>query len=366
MSDTPNAAPATPAGSPSQSSGSTAVGGDAKGQNSEAAREAEYRAAMAKARGEEPKEPKARQKTPAVPEPQGRGEQEEGEQEEREGDGADEGEGGEQRGEKDDGGKTWSLKFNGKEKVVKSENELVALAQKGLASTEKFEQASRVQKQAMQFLEALRENPLAVLTHPKLGMDPAKLRTAMEKWLYEKVSYESLPEEERQKLDEKKELERLREREKAREIEASERRKAELKERFQRDMTQKFIQTLEGGDVPVNDFTVGRMSQYMRAALKRGMRTIQPGDVIDMVRQDWETVQRQIFQRYDGEKLLKVVGEEGAKKIRRADLAKLEGGGNAQAGRDPAPRAPAPPQASAGPSFSSAEELRDYLTRRRA
>ncbi len=202
MADAPNVTPDAPA----------PAGGAAPAPAADA-REAEYQAAMAKARGEKPAkrdesgrfQPKG--ETAAEPELEDDAGDAEGDDGEHQ---AEEGEEAETETEQE---KSWTLKADGKEKVVKSEKDLVALAQKGLAADQRMEKASRIQKGAMQFVEGLRDNPFAVLTNPKLGIDEQALRQAAEKWLYGKVEYESLPQEERDRRTEKAELEKFRERE---------------------------------------------------------------------------------------------------------------------------------------------------------
>ncbi len=133
-------------------------------------------------------------------------------------------------------------------------------------------------------------------------------------------------------------------------------------------MTKDFVAVLDRGDVPVTDYTLQRMAGYMRAALKNGHKHIRPADVIDLVKRDFEHTQRQLYQRYDGEKLLGMVGDDAAKKVRKAELARLQkgqGDGNQQGQRAPNPKAPQKKQTGGMPQFSSMEEMRDWNEKHR-
>ena len=62
----------------------------------------------------------------------------------------------------------------------------------------------------------------------------------------------------------------------------------------------------------------------MKQAIAKGMKHITPADVIPMVKQDWINAQQQMFSHLDGEKLIELVGQDVADKIRKANLAKMQ------------------------------------------
>lgn len=269
-------------------------------------------------------------------------------------------------GEADTGkeAKVKSYNVNGKEvKVDLSDDKKVdTLIQKGLAADENFQKAAKIQTQAQQFIEAIRDNPLAVLTNPRLGLDQKGLRDQVERWLYEQVSFESAPEDERQRITERRELERLREKDQREQTAKRAKERSDQKAAIQEKLTPMFIDAIEKANLPATDYTLHRMAMYMRAARTKGMTTITPADVAPLVARDWANVQRQMFSRYDGADLIKHVGEEAAAKIRKADLARVDSGKGAP-GRDPQLRVAPRTQAPKMPSFSSPEEYRDYMMR---
>jgi hypothetical protein len=353
----------------------------------DAAREAEYQAALKAARGGDQKPAKPAkgtrdesgrfQKTDGTGADEGQSASgDDQETEVTDAETSDDGEGGEEQaadGEGDEDGdqeekkpapKVKKYKVNGKEIEVDvgDERRVDQLIQKGLGADKAFADAAKVQKQAVQFLETLRDNPLALLTNPKLKIDPVKLRNQMEKFLYEQVRYETAPEDERRAMDERKELERLREKAQTEERAKEAAKRNQAKEDVIKRLTPMFIDAIEKADLPATDFTLRQMSHYMRLARAKGMKSITPADVAPLVARDFHNHQRQLYGRYDGQDLIKRVGEEHARKLIKAGVEQVKPGQSRQV-KDPAPRAPVKAQPTKTPTFSSAEELRDYAMR---
>ncbi|NCN38766.1 MAG: hypothetical protein GW914_00100, partial [Candidatus Aenigmarchaeota archaeon] len=218
--------------------------------------------------------------------------------------------------------KVWKLKVNGKEIEFDASNEdkVKAEVQKAFAAQEKFQHASKVQKQAEQFLEMLQRDPEAVLSHPSLGVN---LREFAENYLYKQLQEERLSPEEKQSKIEKQELEQYRaereEQKKAQEAEKME----QLKEQYRQDYQQKFVSALEKTGIPKTDWSIKRMADYMREAIRRGHSNISPEDVAPMVKQDWLSAQRELLSSLDGEQLIEMVGKDTAEKIRKHQVGQV-------------------------------------------
>jgi len=212
--------------------------------------------------------------------------------------------------------KVWKLKVNGKEIEFDASNEekVKAEVQKAFAAQEKFQHAAKVQKQAETFLEMLQRDPETVLSHPSLGVN---LREFAENYLYKQLQEERLSPEEKQARTEKQELERYRaEREEQKKVQEAEKME-QLKEQYRQDYQQKFISALEKTGIPKTDWSIKRMADYMREAIKRGHTNITPEDVAPMVKQDWLAAQRELLSSLDGEQLIEMVGRDTAEKIRK-------------------------------------------------
>src|SRR5690606_1378668 len=77
--------------------------------------------------------------------------------------------------------KRYELQVNGRKKAIEldldNEDEVKRYLSKAMAADEKFQEAAMTRKQAEQLVTLLRENPLAVLKHPELGLDVKALAT---------------------------------------------------------------------------------------------------------------------------------------------------------------------------------------------
>lgn len=267
--------------------------------------EREYREAMAKARGEDKEEKKE-----AKPKPKEKAEEK----------------------KEESARKVWKLKVRGKEVDYdySDEEKNKQFIQKGLASDDVFQDAAKIKKNAENFVKALQGNFGKVLLHPSLGIPKENIRKWAEEYLYGEIRQESMSPEERARLTEQEELETFRAEKARREEESANRHKEELKERYRSDWSQKFTEALEAGGLPKTVWTLRKMATYMREALAKGYKHIQPADVVHLVKEDWITEQKQMFSNMDGEKLIEILGKETADKIRRANLKRLEGQGGAQ------------------------------------
>ena len=225
--------------------------------------------------------------------------------------------------------KIWKLKVDGAEVEydASDEEKVIRDLQKAHAADKRMNEASMTRKQAERFIELLKTNPRAVLEHPSLGVDL--------KGLAEKIVWDSMQTaakkaaqspEDVQREAEKAELERLRAEDAKRKADAKQAEKDELKEKYRKDWSTKFQAELAKAGVPKTDWTLTRMAAYMRQALAKGHTHVQPADVVDFVREDWQAAQREMFASLEGDDLINTLGEEVAEKVRKAQLARFSGG----------------------------------------
>jgi hypothetical protein len=221
----------------------------------------------------------------------------------------------------------WKLKVNGKEiDFDASDKEAVKReVQKGLAANERFEHSAKIEKQAKSFVQNLQSNFGDVITHPSLGIPKEQIISWAEQYLFrERVQPEMMSPEERERMQEKAELETYRKREAREKQEREAQRVEQLKEQFRADWSKKFAEALDSGGLPKTDWTVTRMAQYMRQAGKNGHKHIQPVDVVEYVQRDWINAQKDLYANMDGEKLLEILGSENVDKIRKANLKRYD------------------------------------------
>lgn len=264
--------------------------------------------------------------------------------------------------------KIWKLKVDGEEVDFDASNEELVKrkVQEGLAGQKRMQESARIKRQAENFIEALRTNPEAVLSHPSLGVN---LRKFCEDYLYKHIQRESLSPEERSRLENEEELKRYRERDEQAKAKAKQEAKAkeddELKERYRQDWSKKFKEALDTGGLPKTDWTISRMAMYMRQALANGRKHIEPSDVVDLVKEDWLAAVKQFHADLDGEKLIEVIGQEAADKIRKANLARYEKQQGAV--ERPEPREARTRERTQTRTYGSTQEMmRDSARRRRA
>jgi len=90
-----------------------------------------------------------------------------------------------------------------------------------------------------------------------------------------------------------------------------------------RDQYEKSFQTcLEASGLPKTPHTVKRLAFYMHEGVKRGL-DLKPEDVVVFVKEEYLEEQKSLFSSLDGENLLKFLGEDLAKKIRKYDTGRV-------------------------------------------
>lgn len=249
-------------------------------------------------------------------------------------------------------GQLITVKVNGKEKNIPIE-ELVDRYQRGEGANEKFEQAAQIRKQAESVLVALKKNPLAVLRHPALGIEPAALRGMMEKALYEEIQYEQMTPEQREAVDNKRRLETIEAEKETLSQEKAARDKAELQRQYSEEYNKQIVQALEKSDLPKTAYTVKRMAYYMSQVLKaynakyKGNREAPPlrmpmEKIVELVSADRQKDLAEMTSSMDAEGLVSMLGKDTLKKLREHDVKILKSKG---VGRTPAKQGEAQPKA---------------------
>ena len=210
------------------------------------------------------------------------------------------------------------LKIDGHEEEY-AEEDVVKLAQMGRASQKRFQEVAEKRKQAEDFIKMLKENPISVLTNPAIGVDMRKLA---EEFLHNEYKKEVLTPEAR-KIQELEDQLRKHDEDKKK-IEETKRQEEfnKLQDHYKQEFDKKITTALQSSGLPKSPKTVKRMADYMIMALENGI-DLEPGNVVELVRQDYMTEVSELFSQTDGDTLLKLLGEPVANKIRKADLARI-------------------------------------------
>ncbi len=217
--------------------------------------------------------------------------------------------------------KKYKVKVNDVEQEI-DEKELLSGYQTRKASDEKFREASELKKQAIEFVKLLKTNPIEVLA--KAGHN---VREIAEKYLMEQLQEETLTPEQKELKTARAKLKEIEDQKKAKEDEESLNQQTQLKEKYTKDYSTQILTALESSGLPKNEFSVKRMAYYMHESLKRGF-DLKAIDVVELVKQDYIAEQKSLFSGLDEDTLIKILGDDVAAKLRKADLKKLKGNQN--------------------------------------
>ena len=210
------------------------------------------------------------------------------------------------------------LKVNGKQKEIKDYNDMVRLAQLGLAANEKFQQASEKIRQAEAIVELLQTNPEKALA--RLGFD---VREMAENYLRQELEKEVLTDEQRKVLELEQKLAEYEEEKKNKEEQEKANRIAELQRHYEAELSDKIINAIETYKLPRNERTISRIAEKLYVALESGYE-IDPIDIAPLVKQEIEEELKGMYGTLDVDDMLSLLGEDNLKKIREYELKKVK------------------------------------------
>lgn len=219
----------------------------------------------------------------------------------------------------------FKLKVDGREEEI-GESEMIMRAQKGTAAERRMEEAQKMRAQNEAFVKLLKTDFTKLLDDPNLGLDEEQKRTMLEQYYKRKYIDPSVltPEQQKQRANEER-LAAYEAKEKA-DLQQAHQSKLDQLEAHHRENYQKvIISALETGGLPKTDFTVRRMCDLMAKNLQMGL-DLAPEHLAKLVREDYENETKTLYSATDGETLLKLLGDDIANKIRKADLARLKAG----------------------------------------
>ena len=209
--------------------------------------------------------------------------------------------------------------INGK-KQMKTIEELKKGYQIGAASSEKFEEASKVKKQLVDLVELMKTDPIEVLKHPALGHDVRKL---VEDWLYGQIQYDNMDPKEKELIDVKNELKITRQKEEQTKKEAQNREIESYRTHYAKQYQGEIQEAMETSGLPKTPETVSRLVYYLKKGLAKNVR-LKATDVVDLVRDDYMKSAKAMFGSADAETLVKMFGQDFIKKVQKHEAKKLK------------------------------------------
>jgi hypothetical protein len=225
--------------------------------------------------------------------------------------------------------KKYSLKVNNKIKDIEldlnNDAEIQKYLQKALAADEKFQEAANIKKGFAALIEQIKTDPIAILTHPDIGVDVKALATqvlAKEMEELEKSPEQKRIEELERKLKEKEEYEKKLE---------EERRQAELaklEEEAVAELDLQITKALEKSDLPKSPYVVKRIADTMYNAMRLGYSDVTVEQIMPYVEEQITSELQALFDAapdQTAKKLMeKFVGKKNLDRVRKASLAKAK------------------------------------------
>ena len=226
--------------------------------------------------------------------------------------------------------KKYKVKIDGAESEV-DEDELIRSYQLRQTADKRMQEATQARKQAEEFVHLLKHDPVKLLTDPRIGHDMKKIA---EDYLISQLEEEQMTPEQKELKKTKAELQKYESWKKEQEEAAVRSRDEQLTQHYQNHYQQEIITALEGSGLPKTQGTVNRMIYYMSQALQNGYE-LSAKDVTDLVMSDYVKETRELYQNVPEEVLLKLLGDDVAKKVVKSDLNKLKKNPAASAPKSP-------------------------------
>lgn len=187
-------------------------------------------------------------------------------------------------------------------------------------SQHKAQEYASLEKQAIEFIQALKENPEAVLADPRVGIDVKKLATQ----IIEKEIANARKSPEQLELERTQaELKALRE---ARELEAKQLKEREFQanvEKYYEQLETQMTQGLEQHKLPRNDIVVGMIVNYLEEATANNLK-VSVSDVIPLVKEEMKNNFKALASSMSPEDLEDWVGKEVLSNYRKSNLKKVK------------------------------------------
>lgn len=222
------------------------------------------------------------------------------------------------------GKKRVPLKVNGRdmeyEVDLDNDEELAKYLQKAMAADEKFQEAASIRKQMQQFVNALKTDPLSILSHPELGINI--------KDLAERVINNEL--EDLQKSPDQKRMEQLERDLKDREdkLKSVEEQKrtaelARLEEQAFQELDRDIDEALKSTSLPKSAYVMKRIADTLINANDLGYTEVSVKEIMPYVEQMMEQELQEMFGRMPEEVIERLMGQ-NLDRVRRSKIAKAK------------------------------------------
>lgn len=218
------------------------------------------------------------------------------------------------------GFKPRTFKVNGKEIVVNSPEKMEEFITKyiplGISSTERFQNASKMTKDADEILSALKQKNLDVLIE-RAGLSQEDYRALLEEKLKSIYDYEDMDPNERQRREMENKLRKFEEQEESRKTKEHEELLARQQEEYIQQIESDLVDALSGsGKLPSTPLMAKLALQYM-SAYAANEQELSPSDAVKMVESDFPRIVQDIMSNMDVTQLKNFIGEKHYKALRK-------------------------------------------------
>lgn len=182
------------------------------------------------------------------------------------------------------------------------------------AANKELQEGKAARKQATEFLEMMKDPDKFWEVAEKLGH---KNRELAEKLLVKQLEDEMMDPRDRELRDAKAKLKSIEDMERKQKEAIEAKRMEEMKQKYVKDYETQFIDALKTTDLPPTKPMIAEMAKYISRSAKIGFK-MTPQEAAQLVKEDVQRAQMNLIGNADGETLLKLFGDDVAKKILQA------------------------------------------------
>lgn len=213
----------------------------------------------------------------------------------------------------------FKVKVEGKEFEV-DEKELINGYGLRSASSKALNEGKALRRQAEEFVAMLRDEGKLKEVLQKLGHDP---RRFSEKILAQHLEDELMDPRDKELRDTKLKLAHIEELDRRQKKAVEDQRIEHVKQRFMKEYEADFVKALDTSGLPPTKPMVAEMAKYIQRSAKIGFK-MSAMEAAQLVKEDIQLAHQRLVGDTDGEKLIKLLGDNVANKIRKYDMAKLK------------------------------------------
>ena len=225
--------------------------------------------------------------------------------------------------------KKYQIKANNKVRDIEldlsDDKQIQEYLSKAVGADEKFQEAASLRKQVEQLVAELKNNPLAILKHPNLGID---VKALAQQVLNEELEEMQLTPEQKKIKDLETKLKEKEEREKALEDERQAAERAKFEQEAMENLDNSITDALSKSNLPKSPYVIRRMADSMIAAMEMGYSDVTPEQVLPFVEEQILGEINRLFESSPDDMFDKVmenvVGKKHLDKYRKSKVAKTK------------------------------------------